>query len=98
MNKAIADSAEVCKTTTKKFCKLISDTTTFIENFQATFDTNTTTANESLKSLGAFFSSEKAKLQDIRNGVKSYHEAFQTSIPSHIKIMDALTVKMKKVK
>ncbi|CAI9260206.1 unnamed protein product [Lactuca saligna] len=84
MNKAVADSTEVCKTTTGKVVKLISDTFFFMENFQTTFNSNTTIANEALKSLGSLFKFEKVKLQEIRTGFKTKHEAFQTSISSQI--------------
>ncbi|CAI9264061.1 unnamed protein product [Lactuca saligna] len=84
MNKGVADSAEVCKTTTKKFDKPITDTTTIMENFQTTFNSNTPTTNEALKSLGSLFKYEKTKLQEIHTGLKTDHEAFQTSISSQI--------------
>ncbi|CAH1420796.1 unnamed protein product [Lactuca virosa] len=62
-----------------------------MENFQTTFNSNTTAANESLKSLDSLFKSEKAKLQEIRTGLKTDHEAFQTSISSQIyKLQDEL--------
>ncbi|CAI9281669.1 unnamed protein product [Lactuca saligna] len=84
MNKVVADSAEVCKTTTEKVDKLIADSTTFMENFQTIFNSNTTTENEDLKSLGSLFKIEKTKLQEICSGLKNVHEAFQTSISSQI--------------
>ncbi|CAH1421804.1 unnamed protein product [Lactuca virosa] len=63
-----------------------------MENFQTPFNSNTTTANEALKSLGSLFKSEKKKLQEIRTGVKTDHETFQTSISSQIsKLQDELT-------
>ncbi|CAI9297798.1 unnamed protein product [Lactuca saligna] len=46
MNNAVADSAEVCKITTDKVDKLYYETTTFMENFRTTFDSNTMKANE----------------------------------------------------
>lgn len=55
ITKAVVDSAEVCKITTEKVDKQIFETTTFMENFRTTFDSNTTKANESLQSLGSLF-------------------------------------------
>ncbi|CAI9303781.1 unnamed protein product [Lactuca saligna] len=75
-NKVVANSAEVCKITTEKVNKLISETTTFIENFQTIFNSNTTKTNESLLSIGSLFKTEKAKFQDIHIGLKTDHEAF----------------------
>ncbi|CAH1435663.1 unnamed protein product [Lactuca virosa] len=37
-----------------------------MENFQTTFNSNTTSANEALKSLGSLFKTEKTKLEEIR--------------------------------
>lgn len=76
MNKAVDDSAKACKTTTEKVDKIISDTTTFLENFQITFNLNTTAANESIKSLGSLFKSEMAKLQEICTDLKTDHATF----------------------
>ncbi|CAH1453517.1 unnamed protein product [Lactuca virosa] len=80
-----------------------------MENFQTTFNSNTTAANEALKSLGSLFKSEKAKLQESRTGLKTDHEAFQTSISSQItklqdelanesNIKDSLSLKTEEVK
>ncbi|CAH1433884.1 unnamed protein product [Lactuca virosa] len=67
-----------------------------MENFQTTFNSNTTAANESLKSMGSLFKSEKAKLQEIHTGLKTDHEAFQTSISSQItKLQDELAMASK---
>ncbi|CAH1412876.1 unnamed protein product [Lactuca virosa] len=81
-NKVVADSVEVCKFTTEKVDKLIEESTTFMENFQTTFNSNTTSANEALKSLVFLFKTEKTKLQEIRTGLKSDHESFQANISS----------------
>ncbi|CAH1445322.1 unnamed protein product [Lactuca virosa] len=63
-----------------------------MENFQTTFNSNHTTTNEALKSLGSLFKYEKAKLQEIRTGLKTDHETFQTTISSQIsKLQDELT-------
>ncbi|CAI9293790.1 unnamed protein product [Lactuca saligna] len=105
MTKAIVDSAEVCKITTEKVDKLIFETTTFMENFRTTFDSNSTKANESLQSLGSLFKTKKG----IRMGLKSDHEAFQIAISSQLtkiqaelamesKIMDSFPLKTERVK
>ncbi|CAH1418525.1 unnamed protein product [Lactuca virosa] len=83
-NKAVADSAEVCMSTTEKVDKLIGDTNSFMENFQTTYNSNTTSANEALKSLGSLFKTEKAKLQEIHTGLKTDHESFQATISSQL--------------
>nr|KAJ0211851.1 hypothetical protein LSAT_V11C400204640 [Lactuca sativa] len=91
INKVVADSAEVCKTTTEKVDTLISDTSAFMENIQTTFNSNTTAANEALKGLGSLFKSEKTKLHEICTGLNTDHETFQASISSHIsKLQDEL--------
>ncbi|CAH1423775.1 unnamed protein product [Lactuca virosa] len=51
-----------------------------MENLQSTFNSNTTSANEALKSLGSLFKTEKTKLQEIRIGLKTDHESFQATI------------------
>ncbi|CAI9303308.1 unnamed protein product [Lactuca saligna] len=90
-DEAVVDSADVCKAMTEKVNKLISDTSTFMENFQNTFNSNTTTANEAIKSLGSLLKTEKTKLQEIRIGLKTDHETFQTSISSQFsKLQDEL--------
>ncbi|CAH1412563.1 unnamed protein product [Lactuca virosa] len=81
MNRAVVDSAEFCKGTTEKVNKLTADTTTFMENFQTTFNSNTMTANDALKSLGSLFKTKKTKLQEIRTGLKTDHEAFRPPSP-----------------
>ncbi|CAH1422426.1 unnamed protein product [Lactuca virosa] len=53
-----------------------------MENFQTNFNSNTTSANEALKSLGSLFKTEKTKLQEIRTGLKTDHESFQATISS----------------
>ena len=75
-NKVVVESAEVCKTTTEKIDKLIDKTTTFMETFQTTYNSSTTSANEALKSLESLFKTEKTKLQEIRIGLQSGHESF----------------------
>ncbi|CAH1440254.1 unnamed protein product [Lactuca virosa] len=80
-----------------------------MENFQTTFNSNTTAANEALKSLGSLVKTEKKELQEIRTGLKTDHEAFQTSISSQISklqdelakestLKDSLSLKMEEVK
>ncbi|CAH1412244.1 unnamed protein product [Lactuca virosa] len=55
-----------------------------MENFQTTFNSNTTLANEALKSLGSLFKTEKRKLQEICTGLKTDHESFQATISSQL--------------
>ncbi|CAH1428346.1 unnamed protein product [Lactuca virosa] len=55
-----------------------------MENFQTTFNSNTTLANEALKSLGSLFKIKKTKLQEICTGLKTDHETFQATISSQI--------------
>ncbi|CAH1434192.1 unnamed protein product [Lactuca virosa] len=83
-NNVVVDSVEVCKSTTKKVYKLIGDTNPFMEKFQTTFNSNTTSANEALKSSGSLFKIEKTKLQEIRTGLKTDHESFQATISSQL--------------
>ncbi|CAI9284419.1 unnamed protein product [Lactuca saligna] len=66
-NKVVANFAEVCMSTTEKVDKLIEKTTSFMENFQTTYNSNTTSANEALKILGSLFKTEKTKLQELRS-------------------------------
>ncbi|CAI9269369.1 unnamed protein product [Lactuca saligna] len=44
-NMVVDDSAEVCKLMTEKVNKLITETISFMENFQTTFNNNTKNAN-----------------------------------------------------
>ncbi|CAH1427553.1 unnamed protein product [Lactuca virosa] len=55
-----------------------------METFQTSFNSNTTSANEALKSLDSFFKTEKTKLQEIRTGIKTDHESFQANILSQL--------------
>ncbi|CAH1453453.1 unnamed protein product [Lactuca virosa] len=96
-NKAVADSAEVCKSTTERVDNLIEETTAFMENFQPTFNTNTTSANEALKSLGSLFKTEKTNLQEIRTGLQTDHESFQATISSQITQLKDELVKERKL-
>ncbi|CAI9290321.1 unnamed protein product [Lactuca saligna] len=80
-----------------------------MEKFQISFESNTTKANEVISSLGSTLKIEKAKLQEVRIGLKTDHAEFNSSISSKItklhddlamesKILDALVVKTAKVK
>ncbi|CAH1440022.1 unnamed protein product [Lactuca virosa] len=80
-----------------------------MENFQTTFNSNTTSANEALKSLGSFFKTEETKLQEIRTGLKTDHESFQATLPSQVSqlkdellketnLKDSLTLKSEEAK
>ena len=81
-NKVVANSAEVSMSTTERVDKLIEKTTSFMENFQTTYKSNTTSANEALKILGSLFTTERTKLQEIRTGLKTDHTSFQATILS----------------
>ncbi|CAH1415841.1 unnamed protein product [Lactuca virosa] len=96
MNKAVSDSAKVCKTTTEKVDKIISQTIEFIEDYKSTYNTNTASANQALKNLGSMFKSEKANLQDLRKSLQKDHDTCQTSISSQItKLQDDLVMESK---
>ncbi|CAI9264617.1 unnamed protein product [Lactuca saligna] len=63
MNNAVSESIDICKSTTEKVDKIISETTTFMENYRTTYNNNTTFANEALQNLGSMFKIEKANLK-----------------------------------
>ncbi|CAH1454223.1 unnamed protein product [Lactuca virosa] len=80
-----------------------------MENFQTNFNSNTTSSNEALKSLGSLFKTEKTKLQEFRNGLKTDHESFQATISSQLSqlkdelvkestLKDSLALKSKEAK
>ncbi|CAI9298309.1 unnamed protein product [Lactuca saligna] len=69
VNKAVSDSADVCKSTTEKVDKLISETTTFMENYRTTYNNNTASTNEALQNLGAMFKTEKKNMEKIHTGL-----------------------------
>ncbi|CAH1449006.1 unnamed protein product [Lactuca virosa] len=80
-----------------------------MENFQTTYNSNTTSANEALKSLGSLFTTERTKLQEIRTGLKTDHNSFQTTILSQLSqlkdelvkestLKDSLALKTKEAK
>ncbi|CAH1445631.1 unnamed protein product [Lactuca virosa] len=69
-----------------------------MENFQTTFNSNTTSANEALKSLGSLFKTEKTKLQEIRTGLKTDHETFQATISSQISHLKDELIKESNIK
>ncbi|CAI9261136.1 unnamed protein product [Lactuca saligna] len=109
MNKAVSESTEVCKSTTEKVDKLISGTTTFMENYQTTYNNNTAFVNEALQNLGAMFITKKKNLEKIHTGLQQDHASFQTSLTLQItmlqddlamesKIMNGLARNTKKVK
>ncbi|CAI9283962.1 unnamed protein product [Lactuca saligna] len=98
MNKVVADSAEVCKTTTKNVNKLIVESTTFMENFQTTFNNNTSSANKATKDLGSLFKSKRTQLQAILTGLKTYLETFQATISCQISQLKDELVKESTIK
>ena len=80
-----------------------------MENFQITYNSNTTSTNEALKSLRSLFKIQKTKLQELRTGLKYDHESFQATFSSqlsHLKdelvkegtLKDSLTLKTKEAK
>ncbi|CAI9293820.1 unnamed protein product [Lactuca saligna] len=94
---------------TEKVDKLIYDAQVFMEIFQQSFDSNTAASNEVISSLSTSLNSERAKFQDICNGLKDDYDKFQSSITSQLsklkgdlemerKVMDALAIKTEKVK
>ncbi|CAI9266615.1 unnamed protein product [Lactuca saligna] len=109
MNKVVDASATICNKMTKKGNKLISDATSFMNNFQTSFESNTTKPNESIANLGSSLKAEREKLQGIRTGITTDHEEFKYSISSQVskhqddlamesKIIDSLAIKNEKVK
>ncbi|XP_023762192.1 cell wall protein DAN4-like [Lactuca sativa] len=108
-NQAIENSASVCKETTEKVDKLLSDVKTFMVDYQTSLESNTTKANQVISNLRTTLHNEKAALEKVRTGLQTDNTKFQTSITSKIeklhedlalenKIMDDLVVKTKKVK
>lgn len=80
-----------------------------MEKFQQSFESNTVVANKVISSLSTSLKSERAKFQEILNGLKDDHDKFQSSITSELsklqedlvmesKVMDALSIKTVKVK
>ncbi|CAI9293870.1 unnamed protein product [Lactuca saligna] len=76
MNAAVSKSADVRKSTTQKFNKLISKTTTFMENYITTYNNNIAFTNEALQNLGAMFKTEKINLEKIHTGLQQDHASF----------------------
>ncbi|CAH1416310.1 unnamed protein product [Lactuca virosa] len=85
MNREISESADICKSTTKKVDKLISETTTSMENYRTTYNNNTASANEALQNLGVMFKIEKTNLEKIRTSLQQDHASFQTSLTLQIR-------------
>lgn len=82
MNKAVDASSTVCNKTTEKEDKVIIDAQVFMEQFQSSFKSNTAKANKFISSLDSTLKTKNAKLQEVRTGLKSDHEKFQSSISS----------------
>ncbi|CAI9270985.1 unnamed protein product [Lactuca saligna] len=82
MNKAVDDSASICNNTAEKVDKLITNSMSFMEKIQSSFESNTAKANKVISSLGSTLKTEK--LQD--------------DLAMESKIMDALAVQTKKEK
>nr|KAJ0209922.1 hypothetical protein LSAT_V11C400209070 [Lactuca sativa] len=108
-SKAVSDSTVVCKEMTEKFDKLITDTSLFMDEYQVTYNNNTSTTIKAIQNVGAMFNAEKASFAELRTKFKSDHKAFQASIDAKLlklqadlaiesKIMDALALKEKKCK
>lgn len=109
VKKVVADSSTVCKDTTEKVDKLVSNVQTFMGNFQTSFEANTAKANKVITSLGTTLRSKKAAIENIHIGNQTDNTEFQSSISAKIeklqddlvmenKIMDELAVKTEKLK
>ena len=109
MNKAVDASVTICNETTENVDNLISNATSFMNNFQTSFESNTTKANEVIANLDSSLKVARAKLQKVRTGITTDHEEFKSSISSQIsklqddlameiKIMDSLAIKTEKIK
>ncbi|XP_052620855.1 uncharacterized protein LOC128126781 [Lactuca sativa] len=109
MNKVVDALGSVCKETTEKVNKLITNSRSFMSTFQSSFESNTVKATEVISSLRSTLRIEKAKLEEVHIGLQVDTSELNTSISSKIQklqddlateinIMDALVVKTKKVK
>ncbi|CAI9283909.1 unnamed protein product [Lactuca saligna] len=109
VNKVVEDSAATCKEATKKVNKLINDDWSFMSAFQRSFDSNTTKSYEVISRLGSSLHTEKEKLKEVRTGLQIDNVELNSSITSKIvklqddlatesTIMDALTLKIEKLK
>nr|KAJ0215179.1 hypothetical protein LSAT_V11C300140950 [Lactuca sativa] len=78
MSKAVSDSAEVCKPTTEKVDKLISDAIEFMEDYKNAYNSNTV-INQAIHNVGALLKEEKANFVQLRNDFHTDQEAFQYS-------------------
>ena len=107
MSKAVSDSADVCKTTTGKVDKLITETIEFMNDYKTTYNSNTASANHAIQNVGVLLKTEKANFVQLLKDFKTDQEAFHSSILEKItklqedlamerKIMDALALKEEK--
>ena len=60
MSKIVSDSADVCKTTTKKLDKLTTETIEFMNGYKTTYNSSTASANQAIHNFGALFKTENA--------------------------------------
>ena len=81
-NKVVADSSTVCKDTTEKVEKLISDAQTFMGTFQTSFEVNMAKKNQVISSLGTTLHIEKDALEKDCTCIQSDNAEFDTSISS----------------
>nr|KAJ0213615.1 hypothetical protein LSAT_V11C400208200 [Lactuca sativa] len=81
---AVSDSTVVCKEITEKFDKLITDTSLFMDEYQVTYNNNTSTTIKAIQNVGAMFNAEKASFPELRTKFKSDHKAFQASIDAKL--------------
>ncbi|CAI9281543.1 unnamed protein product [Lactuca saligna] len=93
MNASVFEFAEVCKSTTKKVNKLISEMTNFMETYRTNYKNNIASVNEALRNLGAMFKTEKLNLKKVCSKLQQDHASFQISLTSHItKLQDELAM------
>ncbi|XP_023736528.1 uncharacterized protein LOC111884433 [Lactuca sativa] len=88
-SKVVSDSAAVCKETTEKVDKLITDTRVFMDEYQVTYNNNTSTTNKVIQNVGAMFKGEKTSFVELRTEFKSDHEAFQASVDAKLSKLQA---------
>ncbi|CAI9278951.1 unnamed protein product [Lactuca saligna] len=95
INNVVNASTSICNETTEKVDKLSYDATTFMNNFQYSFETNIARANEEIANLGSSLK-ERTKLQEVGTGIITDHEEFKSSISSQIsKLHDYIAMESK---
>lgn len=108
-NKVVDDSAASCKEAIEKAEKLITDTQTFMKNFQTSYEKNTSNANKVISNLWISIRTEKEALAKIHTYLQTRNTEFQPAISNKIeklhailavesKIMDELAAKQTRVR